>query len=62
MQRITIAEVFQNEWFKKYYKPPVFEAEEVSNVDVRAIFDESLVIKILSSLLSRIFPFTGNIF
>jgi len=40
--RITIAEVFQNEWFKKYYKPPVFEAEEVSNVDVRAIFDESL--------------------
>ena len=40
-QRITIAEVIENEWFKKGYKPPSFEQADVSLDDVDAIFDES---------------------
>ncbi|KMZ66504.1 CBL-interacting protein kinase 23 [Zostera marina] len=40
--RMTISEVFHNEWFKKYYKAPEFESENVEHVDVKAIFDESL--------------------
>lgn len=43
-QRITIAEVIENEWFKKGYKPPTFEQAEVSLDDVDAIFNESGVI------------------
>ncbi|KAJ9691073.1 hypothetical protein PVL29_013311 [Vitis rotundifolia] len=39
--RITIAEVIENEWFKKGYKPPSFEQADVSLDDVDAIFDES---------------------
>ncbi|KAI4368077.1 hypothetical protein MLD38_016680 [Melastoma candidum] len=39
--RITITDVIQNEWFKKGYKPPVFEPADVSLDDVDAIFDES---------------------
>lgn len=39
--RITIAEVIENEWFKKGYQPPVFEQEEVNLDDVNAIFNES---------------------
>eukprot|EP00261_Vitis_vinifera_P023460 XP_010655435.1 PREDICTED: CBL-interacting protein kinase 04 isoform X3 [Vitis vinifera] len=40
-KRITIAEVIENEWFKKGYKPPSFEQADVSLDDVDAIFDES---------------------
>lgn len=40
-QRITIAEVIENEWFKKGYKPPAFEQAEVSLDDVNSIFNES---------------------
>ncbi|KAL0407512.1 UNVERIFIED_CONTAM: CBL-interacting serine/threonine-protein kinase [Sesamum latifolium] len=39
--RITIAEILENEWFKKGYKPPVFEHEDVTLDDVNAIFNES---------------------
>ncbi|KAL6991531.1 CBL-interacting serine/threonine-protein kinase 23 [Sarracenia purpurea var. burkii] len=39
--RITIAEVIDNEWFKKGYKPPSFEQADVSLDDVDAIFNES---------------------
>ncbi|XP_051128204.1 CBL-interacting serine/threonine-protein kinase 23-like [Andrographis paniculata] len=39
--RITIAEVLENDWFKKGYKPPVFEQEEVDLDDVNSIFNES---------------------
>ncbi|KAK6150103.1 hypothetical protein DH2020_017628 [Rehmannia glutinosa] len=39
--RITIAEVLENEWFKKGYKPPIFEHEEVTLDDVNSIFNES---------------------
>ncbi|XP_059668780.1 CBL-interacting serine/threonine-protein kinase 23-like isoform X2 [Cornus florida] len=40
-KRITIAEVIENDWFKKGYKPPKFEQADVSLDDVEAIFDES---------------------
>ncbi|KAI4300025.1 hypothetical protein L6164_033444 [Bauhinia variegata] len=40
--RITIAEIIENEWFKKGYKPPRFEEADVSLDDVNAIFDESV--------------------
>lgn len=42
-QRITIAEVIENDWFKKGYQPPVFQQEDVNLDDVNAIFDESAV-------------------
>lgn len=38
--RITIAEVIENDWFKKGYKPPVFEQANVSLDDVNEIFNE----------------------
>ncbi|KAE7996161.1 hypothetical protein FH972_000906 [Carpinus fangiana] len=38
--RITIAEVIENEWFKKGYKPPSFEQADVSLADVDAIFND----------------------
>ncbi|TYI04885.1 hypothetical protein ES332_A10G050600v1 [Gossypium tomentosum] len=40
-QRITIAEILENEWFKKGYKPPKFEEADVTLVDVDSIFNES---------------------
>uniref|UniRef100_A0A7N0T418 non-specific serine/threonine protein kinase n=1 Tax=Kalanchoe fedtschenkoi TaxID=63787 RepID=A0A7N0T418_KALFE len=40
--RITIAEVIENEWFKKGYQPAVFEQADVSLDDVDAIFNESV--------------------
>ncbi|RZC43676.1 hypothetical protein C5167_036633, partial [Papaver somniferum] len=39
--RITFAELLQNEWFKKGYKPPVFEQEEINLDDVDALFNEA---------------------
>lgn len=39
--RMTMAEVIENEWFKKGYQPPRFETAEISLDDVNAIFDES---------------------
>ncbi|CAL5346367.1 unnamed protein product [Camellia sinensis] len=41
LTRITIAEVIENDWFKKGYKPPTFEQTDVSLDDVDAIFNES---------------------
>ncbi|KAL4312418.1 hypothetical protein GQ457_01G041030 [Hibiscus cannabinus] len=38
--RITIAEIIENEWFKKGYVPPRFEQADVSLDDVDAIFNE----------------------
>ncbi|MQL72303.1 hypothetical protein Taro_004627 [Colocasia esculenta] len=40
--RITIAEVIQNEWFKKGYQPPCFDTLDVSLDGVDAVFDNSL--------------------
>ncbi|XP_054777532.1 CBL-interacting serine/threonine-protein kinase 23 isoform X2 [Prosopis cineraria] len=39
--RITIAEVIENDWFKKGYVPPRFKQADVSLDDVDAIFSES---------------------
>ncbi|XP_059665847.1 CBL-interacting serine/threonine-protein kinase 23-like isoform X2 [Cornus florida] len=41
LTRITIAEILENEWFKKGYRPPSFEQEDVSLDDVDAIFNEA---------------------
>ncbi|KAF6167455.1 hypothetical protein GIB67_031656 [Kingdonia uniflora] len=41
LTRITIAEVIENEWFKKGYKPPIFDPADASLDDVDALFDES---------------------
>ncbi|KAG5006519.1 hypothetical protein AAZX31_09G084600 [Glycine max] len=39
--RITFAEVIENDWFKKGYKPPVFEQANVSLDDLDSIFSDS---------------------
>lgn len=39
--RITIAEVIENEWFKKGYQPPSFETVNANPDDVHDIFNES---------------------
>nr|KJB35620.1 hypothetical protein B456_006G121600 [Gossypium raimondii] len=42
MTRITIPEILQDEWFKKGYKPPVFEEKDDTNLDdVEAVFKDS---------------------
>lgn len=44
LQRITIPEILQNEWFKKGYKPPVFKEKDDTNLDdVEAVFKDSEV-------------------
>ncbi|KAH9614935.1 hypothetical protein KSS87_017566 [Heliosperma pusillum] len=40
--RITIDEVIENEWFKKGYKPPIFEEPDINIDDIDAIFDQSM--------------------
>ncbi|PIN22445.1 Serine/threonine protein kinase [Handroanthus impetiginosus] len=40
--RITIAELRENEWFKKGYKPPTFGQEDGPLDDIDAIFNESM--------------------
>ncbi|KAG8100740.1 hypothetical protein GUJ93_ZPchr0013g35019 [Zizania palustris] len=39
--RITIADLINNEWFKKGYQPPRFETADVNLDDVNSIFNES---------------------
>ncbi|XP_039128383.1 CBL-interacting protein kinase 32-like isoform X2 [Dioscorea cayenensis subsp. rotundata] len=42
MTRITISEILEDEWFKKGYKPPVFEEKYEGNFnDVEAAFKDS---------------------
>ncbi|KNA21771.1 hypothetical protein SOVF_040210 [Spinacia oleracea] len=41
--RITIAEVIENEWFKKGYKPSIFEEPDISVDNIDAIFDQSML-------------------
>jgi hypothetical protein len=44
LQRIKIAEILEDEWFKKGYKPPHFEeGEDVCLDDVDAAFNDSEV-------------------
>ncbi|PPR94896.1 hypothetical protein GOBAR_AA25767 [Gossypium barbadense] len=41
MTRITIPEILKDEWFKKGYKPPVFEEKDDTNLDdVEAVFKD----------------------
>ncbi|KAL4333003.1 hypothetical protein GQ457_07G036260 [Hibiscus cannabinus] len=41
MTRITIPEILKDEWFKKDYKPPVFEEKDITNLDdVEAAFKD----------------------
>jgi hypothetical protein len=59
LQRITIAEILEDEWFKKDYKRPHFEQTgDVSLEDVDAAFNSSEVIQsecrfLVWSLLSQ---------
>ncbi|XP_028798257.1 CBL-interacting protein kinase 32-like [Neltuma alba] len=40
--RITVSEILEDEWFKKDYKPPVFEEKGEGNIDdVEAVFKDS---------------------
>ncbi|XP_051134093.1 CBL-interacting serine/threonine-protein kinase 3-like isoform X1 [Andrographis paniculata] len=40
--RITVAEILEDEWFKKDYKPSVFDEKEDANLDdVEAVFKDS---------------------
>ncbi|KAL3620308.1 CBL-interacting serine/threonine-protein kinase 3 [Castilleja foliolosa] len=42
LNRITIPEMLADEWFKKDYKPPVFDEKEDTNLDdVEAVFKDS---------------------
>ncbi|KAL9385247.1 hypothetical protein Peur_022257 [Populus x canadensis] len=42
LTRITVAEIIEDEWFEKGYRPPQFEQEEHVNVDdVDAVFNDS---------------------
>lgn len=42
LTRITVAEIIEDEWFKKEYRPPQFEQEAHVNVDdVDAVFNDS---------------------
>lgn len=44
MQRITVPEILEDEWFKKDYRPPVFDEIEDANLDdVEAVFRDSEV-------------------
>lgn len=41
VQRITVPEILEDEWFKKDYKPPVFDENEDINLDdVEAVFND----------------------
>lgn len=52
MQRITIPEMLEDEWFKKGYKPPQFQQEDDVNLDdVDAAFDDSKVRIIVTILI-----------
>lgn len=44
IQRITVPEILEDEWFKKDYKPPAFDEKEDANLDdVEAVFKDSEV-------------------
>ncbi|XP_030453878.1 CBL-interacting serine/threonine-protein kinase 3-like isoform X2 [Syzygium oleosum] len=42
MTRITISEILEDAWFKKNYKPPIFDEKDGTNLDdVEAVFKDS---------------------
>jgi hypothetical protein len=47
-----VAEILDDEWFKKDYKPPVFEENGETNLDdVEAVFKDSEVRRFLNMVL-----------
>jgi hypothetical protein len=47
-----MAEILDDEWFKKDYKPPVFEENGETNLDdVEAVFKDSEVRRFLNMVL-----------
>lgn len=55
MQRMTIPEILENEWFKKDYKPAQFQEEDDVNLDdVDAVFNNSKVKRLLRSQFSSL--------
>lgn len=44
LQRMTIPQILESDWFRKDYKPPHFEqGDDVSLDDVDAVFTDSAV-------------------
>lgn len=61
MQRITISQILEDPWFKKGYKPPVFDEKyETSFDDVDAAFGDSEVSQ-LDYLFQNIQPLVVGI-
>lgn len=53
LQRITIPQILEDEWFKKGYKPPQFEqGDDVNLDDVDAAFNDSKVRSIITTSFS----------
>lgn len=49
LQRVTIPEILDDEWFRIDYKPPVFDGKEDTNLDdVEAVFKDSEVRELFS--------------
>lgn len=50
LQRITIPEILEDEWFRKGFKRPVFEEFHETNLDdVDAVFKDSVVMQALEN-------------
>lgn len=50
LQRITIPEILEDEWFRKGFKRPVFEEIHETNLDdVDAVFKDSEVMQALEN-------------
>ncbi|KAG8637464.1 hypothetical protein MANES_15G124575v8 [Manihot esculenta] len=67
LTRITFAEVIANEWFKKGYKPPIFEQSEVILDNVSSIFNDTgdchnLVVERQEAPIGPVAPITMNAF
>lgn len=59
LQRITVPEILEDEWFKKGYKPPVFEENYDANLDdVDAAFRDSEVSRRRASMPIIVKSFT----
>lgn len=53
-QRITVPEILDDAWFKKDYKPAVFEEKKEANLaDVEAVFKDPEVSQIIYPIICR---------
>lgn len=54
LQRMTIAEILEHEWFREDYKPPRFEQDDDVNLDdVDAVFSNNQVTLYIYKLVRR---------